>query len=47
MKLVKRKFVKIIGFSIFSTILLPFTLLKPSEKKIINPNLKRTKRYNV
>ena len=39
MKLGKRKFVKIIGFSIFSTILLPFTLLKASEKKIINPNL--------
>ena len=41
MKLVKRKFVKIIGFSIFSTILLPFTLLKASEKKIINPNLSK------
>ena len=41
MKLGKRKFVKIIGFSIFSTILLPFTLLKASEKKIINPNLSK------
>ena len=39
MKLVKRKFIKIIGFSIFSTILLPFTLLKSSSKQIINPNL--------
>ena len=39
MKLGKRKFVKIIGFLIFSTILLPFKLLKASEKKIINPNL--------
>jgi len=39
MKLVKRKFIKIFGFSIFSTILLPFTLLKSSSKQLINPNL--------
>ena len=39
MKLVKRKFIKIFVFSIFSTILFPFTLLKSSSKKIINPNL--------
>ncbi len=39
MKLVKRKFMKIFVFSIFSTILFPFTLLKSSSKKIINPNL--------
>ena len=41
MKLVKRKFIKIIGFSIFSIILLPFTLLKASSKKMINQNLSR------
>ena len=41
MRLVKRKFIKIIGFSIFSTIFLPFTLLKASSKKIINPNLSK------
>ena len=39
MKLVKRKFIKIIGFSIISIILLPFKLLKSSSKQIINPNL--------
>jgi peptide-methionine (R)-S-oxide reductase len=39
MKLVKRKFIKIVGFSIISIILLPFKLLKSSSKQIINPNL--------
>tara|TARA_Y100000816_G_C26065890_1_gene560167 strand:+ start:744 stop:1205 length:462 start_codon:yes stop_codon:yes gene_type:complete len=39
MKLDKRKFIKIVGLSILPAILLPFTQLKASAKKIINPNL--------
>ena len=35
----KRKFVKIIGFSIISTLLFPLEFLKASSKKIINQNL--------
>ena len=41
MKLVRRKFIKTIGFTIFSTILLPYTLLKASAKKILNLDLSR------
>ena len=39
MKLEKRKFIKYIGFSILSTILFPFNIVKASAKKIINRNL--------
>ena len=39
MKIVKRKFIKIIGISIISTFLFPLNLLKASAKKIVNPNL--------
>tara|TARA_X000001036_G_C20679622_1_gene805424 strand:+ start:2208 stop:2669 length:462 start_codon:yes stop_codon:yes gene_type:complete len=46
MEFVKRKFIKIIGISIISTILLPFTILKASTKKIINPNLSK-KQKNI
>ena len=35
----KRKFIKIIGFSIISTLLFPLEFLKASSKKIINQNL--------
>ena len=35
----KRKFVKIIGFSIISSLLFPLEFLKASSKKIINQNL--------
>ena len=41
MKLVKRKFIKILGLSVFSTIFLPFTQIIASSKKIINPNLSK------
>ena len=39
MKLEKRKFIKYIGFSILSTILFPFNIVKASAKKIINRDL--------
>ena len=41
MKLVKRKFIKILGLSVFSTIFLPFTQIIASSKKILNPNLSK------
>ncbi len=39
MKLVKRKLLEILGFSIISTIFLPLTFIKASSNKTINPNL--------
>ena len=41
MRLIKRKFLKIFGFLVFSTIFLPLNKLKASAEKIINPNLSR------
>ncbi len=46
MEYVKRKFIKIIGLSIISSILLPLTILKASTKKKINPNLSK-KQKNI
>jgi len=39
MKILKRRFLKIFGFSILSTILLPYKLIHSATKKIINPDL--------
>ena len=39
MKFEKRKFIKTIGFLIFSTFLFPLNIVKASAKKLINPNL--------
>ena len=39
MKFKKRKFIKTIGFLIFSTFLFPLNIVKASAKKLINPNL--------
>jgi peptide-methionine (R)-S-oxide reductase len=39
MKNLKRKFLKLLGFSYLSTIFLPYNLLQAASKKIINPNL--------
>ena len=39
MKKLRRKFLKLLGFSYFSTLLLPYNLLHAVVKKIINPNL--------
>ncbi len=39
MKFVKRKFIKIVGFSIISTLFFSINFLKAASKKIINPNL--------
>ena len=39
MKILKRRFLKIFGFSILSTILLPYKLIYSATKKIINPDL--------
>ena len=41
MKLEKRKFIKFIGFLVFTTILYPLKIVKASAKKIINPNLSK------
>tara|TARA_Y100001935_G_C17131674_1_gene420945 strand:+ start:78 stop:539 length:462 start_codon:yes stop_codon:yes gene_type:complete len=41
MKLIKRKFVKFLGFSILSIVFYPFNYLLASTKKIINPNLSK------
>ena len=41
MRLIKRKFLKILGFLVISTIFLPLNKLKASAEKIINPNLSR------
>jgi len=39
MKNLRRKFLKLLGLSYFSTIILPYNLLHAATKKIINPNL--------
>ena len=39
MKILKRRFLKIFGFSILSTILLPYKFIYSATKKIINPDL--------
>ena len=39
MKNIRRKFLKLLGFSYLSTIMLPYNLLYSATKKIINPNL--------
>ena len=39
MKNLRRKFVKLLGFSYLSVIFLPYNLLHAVNKKIINPNL--------
>ena len=39
MKNLKRKFIKLLGFSLISTFLFPFNILFAIKKKIINPNL--------
>ena len=40
MKIIKRKFIKYVGFSILSVIFHPFnSLLLAATKKVINPNL--------
>jgi peptide-methionine (R)-S-oxide reductase len=39
MEILKRKFLKIFGFSLLSTILLPYQLIYSATKKIINPDL--------
>jgi peptide-methionine (R)-S-oxide reductase len=38
-KILKRRFLKIFGFSILSTILLPYKFIYSATKKIINPDL--------
>ena len=39
MKYFRRKFLKLLGFSYLSTIILPYNLLNAATKKIINQNL--------
>ena len=39
MKKFRRKIVKLLGLSFFSTIIIPFNLLYSATKKLINPNL--------
>jgi len=39
MKNLRRKFLKILGFSYFSVIILPYNFLQAAGKRIINPNL--------
>ena len=39
MKKFRRKFLKLLGLSYLSTIILPYNLLHAVTKKIINPNL--------
>ena len=41
MRFVKRKFVKFLGFSLFSAIFFPINLLVASAKKELNPNLSK------
>jgi len=39
MKIFRRKFLRLLGLSFFSSILLPYNLLYSAVKRIINPNL--------
>ena len=41
MKILKRKFLKLLGFSYLSVFILPYNLLYGASKKVINPNLTR------
>ena len=44
MKKFRRKIVKLLGLSFFSTIIIPFNLLYSATKKLINPNLTEEQR---
>jgi len=44
MKYFRRKIVKLLGLSFFSTIIMPFNLLYTATKKLINPNLTEEQR---
>ena len=46
MRLIKRKFVKYLGFSIFSIVFFPLNSLLATAKKMINPNLSK-KQKNI
>ena len=46
MRLIKRKFVKYLGFSIFSIVFFPINSVLATAKKMINPNLSK-KQKNI
>ena len=46
MRLIKRKFVKYLGFSIFSIVFFPINSVLATAKKMINPNLSK-KQINI